>query len=143
MKVYIKNQQRVIKVNPQRIARFLRKVLHLLGLHGAELSILLVNDRRMKLLNRQYRSIDRATDVLSFPQTENRTQNFVLGDIVINLPRAKRQAAEQGITLNKELKRLMIHGLLHLIGYDHEKSRYQKNKMRSKERELLEVLTSL
>jgi len=97
----------------------------------------------MKLLNRQYRGIDRATDVLSFPQTENRTQNFVLGDIVINLPRAKRQAAEQGITLNEELKRLMIHGLLHLIGYDHEKSRYQKNKMRSKERELLEVLTSL
>jgi len=107
-----------------------------------------VNDRTIKLLNRTFRGVDKTTDVLSFPQqlrtpsSELRTPNFILGDIVINLQRAKRQAIEQGITLNEELKRLTIHGLLHLLGYDHEKSRYQKDKMESKERELLKDLES-
>jgi len=121
-----------------------------------------VNDRAIKLLNRTFRGVDKTTDVLSFPQQENyklqykkgsqlksslrtpnsalRTPHFILGDIVINLQRAKRQAIEQGITLNEELKRLTIHGLLHLLGYDHEKNRYQKNKMESKERKLLQDL---
>jgi probable rRNA maturation factor len=140
-----------------------------------------VNDRRIKMLNRQYLGVDKTTDVLSFPQqelktppfalrTQNlnpplppfskgrdrlatrgrggiirfelRTPHFVLGDIVINVQRAREQAVEQGITLHEELKRLIIHGLLHLIGYDHEKSRYQKKKMELKEKELLEALKS-
>ena len=67
MKVYIKNQQRLIKVNQQRIRSLLKKILRLLGLHKAELSILFVNDRRMRILNRQYRGVDKTTDVLSFP----------------------------------------------------------------------------
>jgi probable rRNA maturation factor len=120
-----------------------------------------VNDRRMKILNRYYRDVDKATDVLSFPQLSAeerkagksdvrisglqsfRTSKLLLGDIVINLARARRQAAEHGLTLNEELRRLIIHGLLHLTGYDHEKNRYQKNKMESKERELLEKLRCL
>ncbi|MEW6162364.1 MAG: rRNA maturation RNase YbeY [Nitrospirota bacterium] len=147
MKVYIRNQQRLIKVNQQRIRRFLRKALHLLGLHKAELSILLVNDRRMKILNRQYRGVDRTTDVLSFPQQNRYTLHVTrytslpLGDIVINLHQAKRQAAEHGLTLNEELRRLIIHGLLHLIGYDHERSRYMRRKMQKKEGELLSLTT--
>ncbi len=111
----------------------------------------------MKLLNKEYRGVDKSTDVLSFPQQESykfknnkdsqknsslvtRRSSLILGDIVINVQRAKRQAIEQGITLNEELKRLLIHGLLHLMGYDHEKSRYQKNKIRLKERELIDAL---
>ncbi|MEW6675665.1 MAG: rRNA maturation RNase YbeY [Nitrospirota bacterium] len=146
MKVYIKNQQRLIKVNPQRIRKYLRKALQLLGLQRAELSILLINDRRMKILNRQYRGIARTTDVLSFPQLPTSyfslpTSHLSLGDIVINLPKAKKQASEHGLTLDEELRWLLIHGLLHLIGYDHEKSRYHKNKMRLKEREMLDALT--
>jgi len=105
----------------------------------------------MKILNRQYRGLDRTTDVLSFPQNPPLppftkggmggllTQNFVLGDVVINLHKAKRQAAENGLTFYEELTRLLIHGLLHLIGYDHEQSSYQKKKMESKERELLKA----
>ncbi|MFZ6017695.1 MAG: rRNA maturation RNase YbeY [Nitrospirota bacterium] len=146
MKVYIKNQQRLIKVNPQRIRKYLRKALQLLGLQRAELSILLINDRRMKILNRQYRGIARTTDVLSFPQLPTSyfslpTFHLSLGDIVINLPKAKKQASEHGLTLDEELRWLLIHGLLHLIGYDHEKSRYHKNKMRLKEKEMLDALT--
>jgi probable rRNA maturation factor len=122
----------------------------------------------MKILNRQYRGVDKTTDVLSFPQhsTEERRvrraqvrtsslQSFrtsklqtsdyrrILGDIVINLPRAKKQAAKHGLTLNEELEMLIVHGLLHLVGYDHEKNRYQKNKMESKEMELLKDLRCL
>ncbi len=101
----------------------------------------------MRALNRRYRGIDRTTDVLSFPQSEfispnaeRLTPNVILGDIVISLPKTKKQAEENGLTFHQELKRLLIHGLLHLIGYDHEISGYQKNKMRKKAKELLEKL---
>ena len=158
MKVYIENRQRRIKVGRQKIGNLLRKALRLLRLPEAELSVLLVNDNRMRMLNRQYRGIDRTTDVLSFPQCEDpssppfvkrermgftdyesRITNYgpVLGDIVINLHKAERQAAEYGLTLNEELRRLLIHGLLHLTGYEHEKGGYAERKMKDKTRYLL------
>jgi len=148
MKVYIKNQQRLIKVNQQRITRLLTKALRLLGLHRAELSIFFVNDIRMRILNSEYRGVDKTTDVLSFPQSadfsihESRftVHEFVLGDIVINLHKANRQATEYGTTLNDELKRLLIHGLLHLIGYDHEMGKYAERKMQKKTNEVLKQL---
>ncbi len=100
----------------------------------------------MKALNMKYRGVNKATDVLSFPiytclKEIPKDNSFLLGDIVINLPKAQRQAADHGFTLNEELGWLLIHGLLHLLGYDHEKSRYLKNKMESKERELLYAIT--
>jgi len=159
MKVYIRNRQRSIRINQQRVRRLLRKALHLLGLQKSELSILFVNNRRMRILNLQYRGIDRTTDVLSFPQQsaeelkgrrkegklwtsglQTPDHRLILGDIVINLPKVQRQASEHGLTLSEELSRITIHGLLHLVGHDHEKSRYQKRKMESKERELLKSL---
>lgn len=101
----------------------------------------------MRILNHQYRGVDRTTDVLAFPQIETKIpnlelkpQNFILGDIVINLHKAKRQAIEYGITFNTEVKKLLIHGILHLIGYDHEKGGYPEKKMRRKERELFEKI---
>lgn len=102
----------------------------------------------MKILNRQYRGLDRTTDVLSFPQSADfsihdsrlTTHEFVLGDIVINLPRAKKQAIENGIAFYEELTRLLIHGLLHLIGYDHEDSKYAERKMQKKTKEILNQL---
>jgi probable rRNA maturation factor len=108
-----------------------------------------VNDRRMRILNCQYRGIDRTTDVLSFPQILDSSihdsritppqadHEVVLGDIVINLHKAERQTAQYGLTLNEELKRLLIHGLLHLTGYDHEKGGYAERKMKEKTRYLL------
>jgi probable rRNA maturation factor len=99
-----------------------------------------VNDERMKTLNRQYRGIDKTTDVLSFPQDDNLAFNrdlipgsdIVLGDIVVNLHKAQRQAKENGLTFHEELKRLLVHGLLHLLGYDHEKGRHAERKMKEK-----------
>ena len=100
-------------------------------------------------MNRQYRGIDRSTDVLSFSQQDGFSfdtsfsgTDLVLGDIVINLHKAKRQAKENGFTLNEELKRLLIHGLLHLLGYDHEQGGYAERKMKEKSRNLLRQLNA-
>jgi probable rRNA maturation factor len=101
----------------------------------------------MRILNREYRGVDRTTDVLSFPQIDVRcqishlsSQYFILGDIVISVPKANRQSIEYGTTLNEELKRLLIHGLLHLMGYDHETGKYAERKMQKKTQEILNQL---
>jgi probable rRNA maturation factor len=101
------------------------------------------------MLNRQHRGIDRTTDVLSFPQTSgpircgsrNINEASVLGDIVINLHKTDRQAKEYGTTFNEELKRLLIHGLVHLLGYDHETGGPQEKRMLAKEKELAEAIS--
>jgi probable rRNA maturation factor len=99
----------------------------------------------MKKLNRLYRGVEVTTDVLSFPIYENLNEmpegrEFLLGDIVINMHAAQRQSSEHGVTLYEEVRRLLVHGFLHLLGYDHEKSSYQDKKMRRCERELRDAL---
>ncbi|MEK7267358.1 MAG: rRNA maturation RNase YbeY, partial [Nitrospirota bacterium] len=133
MKVLIKNQQKLIKITQQKIKRDSSALLRHLGLKDAELSILLVDDSRMRRLNYKYRGIDRTTDVLSFPQMSysvkrkalsvksynaiNAQRTTLLGDVVINLQAVKRQAPEHGLSFNEELRWLLVHGVLHLIGY--------------------------
>lgn len=102
----------------------------------------------MKILNKLYRGIDRTTDVLSFPMcndireipTERVT---LLGDIVINLNAAKRQSSDLNVTFSNEVFRLLIHGFLHLLGYDHEKNRYHAQKMKEKDKELRNALKTV
>jgi len=98
----------------------------------------------MRALNLRFRGIDKETDVLSFPGERKPLKPglpFALGDIVINPSRALRQSKEHGLSFKEELRWLLVHGLLHLIGYDHERSRYAGQKMRRKERQLLEKLS--
>jgi probable rRNA maturation factor len=98
----------------------------------------------MRKLNRAYRGIDKTTDVLSFPQTDTTTfrkstlvgDQYLLGDIVVNLHKAERQAREYNSTFHEELKKLLIHGLLHLIGFDHEIDAHSGREMDKKSREL-------
>lgn len=163
MEIAIKNSQRLIKANPLTIEKVLRKALVHLSSNGRhaflsdklilkrlEVSVLCVNDERMRRLNQLYRGIDKTTDVLSFPLMTSEmfsssyvsrlTSHFSLGDIVISLPQARRQAKEYKTTFYRELARLLVHGLLHLLGYDHEKNNYQATKMRRMEAELAEVI---
>lgn len=114
----------------------------MLGLRRSELSVVFVGDVLMKDLNTRYRGINRTTDVLSFPLTDSGFPDpgEPLGDIVISLPKAVEQSKAYGVTLHEELIRLLLHGLLHLVGYDHEKNAYQKRRMQKKERELLDAL---
>lgn len=105
-----------------------------------EISVLLVNDDAMRRFNKQYRGIDRTTDVLSFPQSPFAAAPVFLGDIVISLPKARRQAEEYRTSFGLEIARLLVHGVLHLLGYDHEKNSYQAAKMRRLESEIAEAL---
>jgi probable rRNA maturation factor len=94
----------------------------------AEVSVVLLNDPQMRWYNKEYRQKDYPTDVLSFPVNEiqeelskgSRRHIFYLGDILISMERTASQAREKGHTVQKELKLLLLHGVLHLLGYDHE-----------------------
>ncbi len=142
MKILIKNQQRHRPLNKDKILNVARTILALLDQtrnSGTELSILFIGNKKMQQLNTEYRGIKKTTDVLSFnaqfPGLKGKTEN-VLGDIVISVPKAESQAETAGIGFYDEICRLLIHGSLHLLGYDHEQSDYQARKMRKKEQEI-------
>jgi probable rRNA maturation factor len=103
-----------------RVRARARRHLRALGRDDAELSVLLAGDRTLRTLNRRWRAIDRATDVLSFPATEPAGAGPELGDLAISLDTAGRRAAAAGRTLLQEVDRYLVHGLLHLLGHDHE-----------------------
>ena len=102
---------------------------------GSELSVCFIDDRRMRQLNREWREIDRTTDVLSFPQGGG-PDYTLLGDIVISMDTAKRHSDNYGNTLHDEIKKLIVHGILHLLGYDHKK-KSEKDVMREMESDLM------
>ncbi|WP_224249509.1 rRNA maturation RNase YbeY [Hyalangium gracile] len=117
-----------------------RTFLERLDLHGCELSLSLVGDRAIRRLNRTWRKKDKATDVLSFPAGDlprGTPGPRQLGDVVISLDTAKRQAKEYGRTLEAEMSRYLAHGLLHLLGHDHERSTHEARKMAALEEKLL------
>jgi len=103
----------------------------------AELSIALVGDREMRPLNRKYRKKKKTTDVLSFfVEDQPVCGSKILGDVVISVEQARRQAKARGKTLKSEMATLLIHGILHLLGYDHEKSPRRAQIMFACERKL-------
>jgi probable rRNA maturation factor len=97
-----------------------------------EVVVALVSDGRMRVLNRTYRGADYATDVLSFPAAEAPGADAPLGDIVIASGVARRQAAQAGHSLQTELRVLALHGLLHLLGYDHERDAGQMARLEAR-----------
>jgi len=100
---------------------------------GAEVSVLFCGDKTMRTLNRRYRGKDRATDVLAFPAGSG----GLLGDIVISLPYAARRSRRLGEPPGKEVRRLLLHGLLHLRGYDHETDQGEMDGLEAKLRRRL------
>lgn len=119
-----------------------RAILRHLQLTQVELSLALVTDPTIHTLNRQYRGKDKATDVLSFPLADE-IQPSLLGDVVISVETAARQAQRRGHSLPEELQVLLIHGILHLLGYDHEVSRSEAIRMHRKEREVMRALKNV
>ncbi|MDD2942078.1 MAG: rRNA maturation RNase YbeY [bacterium] len=117
-----------------------RKLLSVLGCEERELSILVTDDREIRQLNNDYRGKDKPTDVLSFSLDEGEFSLYSqghLGDIVISQETAVRQALEYEVSLADEMQRLLIHGLLHLLGYDHENVPEEEvRRMEEKEEEL-------
>ena len=107
--------------------------------------MLFIGDKAMRALNSAYRAMDKTTDVLSFSLQEGKFGHIrpeMLGDIVISAPVAARQATEAGHPFSREIDRLLIHGLLHLIGYDHERGPEEALRMQRKEAQLFKRLYS-
>ena len=102
-----------------RVSAWASALLQHAGAKGCALSILLCGDRRMRTLNRSFLKKDRPTDVLSFPASDGGTGSF-LGDLAIDLPYAERQARRRGHPVDRETQVLLAHGILHLLGHDHE-----------------------
>jgi len=119
-------------------------ILDALGESQAELSLEIVGNHRIQRLNRTYRHHDHPTDVLSFPIREvPGPHTMLLGDVVISLPMALKQAKHADHSPDEELVTLLIHGILHLLGYDHEHNERDARRMRRKETALLRQLRPL
>lgn len=148
IKVSISNTQKKVKV-PTGIRLLIRKCCAAVlkeeeFLDNAEVSVSFVDDEQIKELNSQFRNIDRSTDVLSFPLGENgeydynnETDAYMLGDIVISMETAMKQAEIYGHTLEREIGFLTVHSMLHLLGYDHVNDTLDEKIMREKEELIL------
>ncbi len=114
----------------------INEILARVGRPDSEVHVLITDDARIRDLNHRYRHVDRATDVLSFPDGDEMPSGLtLLGEIVISLETARRQAAELGHGELRELAELAMHGVLHLIGYDHENDRGQMDALEIELRE--------
>lgn len=129
------------------MAAFAEKVLERLSIRGVELSLLLCDDGTMQRLNREYRNVDTPTDVLSFGQEGSVIPGEggpdFLGDLVIDLPYVRRQAEEVGVTEEEELRRMVVHGILHLTGEEHGKETMEtkeRSPMLARQEEILSEL---
>lgn len=148
VKVSISNTQKKVKV-PTGIRLLIRKCCAAVlkeeeFLDNAEVSVSFVDDEQIKELNSQFRNINRSTDVLSFPLGENgeydynnETDAYMLGDIVISMETAMKQAEIYGHTLEREIGFLTVHSMLHLLGYDHVNDTLGEKIMREKEELIL------
>ena len=143
--VRIRNQQKKIRIRQEWIKGVVKEILKDLGYQKWETSILLVDDRQIKVINKKYLHRNRPTDVISFSQIEGEFGHIntrLLGDVVISVETARRQAKEASTTLQYEIAFLLIHGILHLLGYDHESSAEKAREMKVKEKELLGKIES-
>ena len=143
MAVWINNRQRRVALDTPFVKKQALRMMAYLGCSENELSVVFVNDERMQSLNRTYRCKDRPTNVLAFPQCptyEGEPQTLLLGDVVISLPTAAREAFELSQPLEERVVFLLAHGLLHLLGYDHERSAAQRRRMERREKDIFSHL---
>ena len=144
MGVLLRNDHPDININCNDIENKIAKIMDHLDCPNQEVSILLTGDKGIRRLNQEFRSIDQPTDVLSFPQNTDEDpcipEEIILGDIAVSLDIAKAQAKEHGLDFKEEIILLLIHGILHLLGYDHEISEKEETKMRNKTRELFKLV---
>ncbi len=151
IKVIITNEQNAVKI-PTGIRMLIRRCCNAVLVNeqfkgSAEISVIIVDDEAIHELNKKHRNIDRSTDVLSFPlgvdgiyDVNNDTGAQMLGDIVISIEHALKQAELYGHSLDREIAFLTVHSMLHLLGYDHEPGGLELVRMREKEEAVLTQL---
>ena len=126
------NRQRKVSLDCERWEKFAARALKVAPAGDAGVTIAFVSDRRMRELNRRWRDKRGTTDVLSFPAAQDefeKLEGFQLGDIVISVEQTARQAAEHGLSFEGEVAQLILHGVLHLCGYDHETDKGEMNRL--------------
>jgi probable rRNA maturation factor len=133
--IEVVNRQRRLRVDTTRWTDFAAKALGAIGKSESSATIAFVSDNRIRELNRQFRGIDKATDVLSFPANEPNN----LGDVAVSVETAVTQAKENGLSLDDEIAQLILHGLLHLSGYDHETDNGEMNRLELRLRRKLKI----
>ena len=147
MEIQISNRQKAHRLPPKhRILKKTQAVLSALDSHDAELSILITDDDAIAEMNLAYLGRTGPTNVMAFPMQEGDFAHIspgLLGDVVISADTALREARAMGVSLETRFTELLIHGILHLYGYDHERSKTEGKKMEAKTRELLALLASL
>jgi probable rRNA maturation factor len=140
--IVVINRQRTRRINSKEWLKFTVQALRAIDQPNQTASIVFVSDAAIKKLNRQFRGKNYPTDVLSFPtkaedfEADNQSQ---LGEVVISVERAATQAKENGLTFSNEVQQLILHGLLHLSGYDHETDDGEMNRLELKLRKKLGI----
>ena len=132
--IALQNPRRYRSLEPRRLRGWLDDVLEDLAPSAVSFGVRFVDDAEMRRLNREFRGQDYSTDVLSFPGVES-DDGYHLGDVVIAVPTARRQAAEGGAPEGSEIRTLLLHGVLHCLGYDHETDRGEMERLERRVRE--------
>lgn len=144
MKIEIENRQTVIKIDRRRVRRTVSAILKMLDCAGKEISISFTDDENIREINKHYLGRNKPTNVISFSLAEGEYGNVnpqMLGDVVISVETARRDAAKGHLTVEQEIDFLLIHGILHLLGYHHENTtREETGKMKQKEKELFNAI---
>jgi probable rRNA maturation factor len=128
--IEVVNRQRKLPLDCERWRAFGERALKVVPAKGAGATVAFVSDRAMRALNRRWRGKVGTTDVLSFPSGQEefeKGEGASLGDVVVSVEQAARQAAEHGLDFEGEVRQLILHGLLHLCGYDHERDGGEMN----------------
>ena len=134
--IEVVNRQRIRKLHLVPLIKRVERMLDVIGKTNSSVTVAFVSDKKIRELNRQFRRIDKATDVLSFPSDSG---DGDLGDIAISIETAARQAKQNGLTIEGEIAQLLLHGLLHLAGYDHETDNGEMNRLELRLRKKLKI----
>jgi probable rRNA maturation factor len=143
MEVLIDNRQSRHKISPKKIQKTVQVILNALEFPDGEISILLVDDPQIATLNQKYLDRQGPTNVIAFAMREGEFSHLsphLLGDVVISMDTAAREAQEADLSRERRFNELLIHGILHLFGYEHEDSEKEARRMEEKSRELLEMI---
>lgn len=140
--IEIVNRQRKFPIAAARWEAFAAKALKVLPVENASATVVFISDRAMAELNQRWRGKRGTTDVLSFPAAQDKfekSEGLNLGDVVISVKQAARQAKENGLTFDNEVAQLILHGLLHLCGYDHSTDKGEMDRLELRLRRKLRI----
>jgi probable rRNA maturation factor len=143
MEVRIDNRQSIHRIARKKLRQAAKAILNALDCPDAELSILIVDDQQIAKLNQQFLNRKGPTNVIAFPMQEGQFTEItpnLLGDVVISVETARHEAHNAGLRMQERLNELLIHGILHLLGYDHGKKKSEARVMQNKTNELIKII---